>query len=272
MSNRAGIAKSKALALSAVAIVTAIVVRQMWLGNYYAELNEATPHALPAVTTAYDWNASRHKLEGIGAALQLYRKHVGIKPVAERKTLSDAGLPNDDVMSVLTKPGFAWSIDADAFRPELGATLTKATYAGDFCLPIESRRVMLDAIGPIGSPSPIHFVGTDGQAVRAAGYFDGITLDELPKWLQSRGEDLPVLVDNSPDILGEPSVSQPPQFALVLRLNGKVDRVPCPKALTAQSALRLYFRLRLYWIGEAASFLGQPFCVAPCPPSRIKFP
>jgi len=57
----------------------------------------------------YDYDTAAEKLRRIGQALQLYREEYGVKPVVERKTPYDAGLPPN--LKVLARvQGKRWSI------------------------------------------------------------------------------------------------------------------------------------------------------------------
>lgn len=56
----------------------------------------------------YDWVTSRANLAAIGKNLQVFRRQQGVKPVADRKEVRDAGLP-PLLFQALSQPGKPWS-------------------------------------------------------------------------------------------------------------------------------------------------------------------
>jgi hypothetical protein len=66
---------------------------------------------------AYDADASRAKLERIHRALSLYRQEHGVKPVAEWRTMADAGLPPHPFVLAFEQ-GRPWSLPMDTFEVE----------------------------------------------------------------------------------------------------------------------------------------------------------
>lgn len=64
----------------------------------------------------YDAAVSRANLQRIHQALMLYRQEYGVKPVAEWRTIADAGVPPHPF--VLAQEGFAWTIPFETFQIE----------------------------------------------------------------------------------------------------------------------------------------------------------
>lgn len=125
------------------------------------------------------------KLRRIGAALQLYRAEYGSKPVAERLTFSDAGLPPR--WSVFLLPGRPWTLSEKDFE---------LSYAPDKGIDFTTLYWRSSLYGELGDIS---------------GYYS------------SRGEDLPVMADeefNKFLPVGEYVRSSP-----VLRLCGTVELI-----------------------------------------------
>jgi hypothetical protein len=138
----------------------------------------------------YDYQASIAKLRRIGQALQLYREEWGVKPVDERETISDTGLPPFGLYA-LTQPGNPWSLPEEAFlldQPHVGFEMLHL---------------------------PVHFMVM----------FPSFNGDAPRSLLRERGEQLPIVADismnSSQDMLRHPEDLE----ALVLRLDGSVELV-----------------------------------------------
>jgi hypothetical protein len=135
----------------------------------------------------YDYEASIAKLRRIGQALQLYREEWGVKPVAERRTYSDAGLP-PFMLNLLTSP----------YRPEEGFEIFRVAQPNSFSRSVGTHlyQVYIPPQMPDTAPTPADVF------VR-------------------RGESLPVLVDLNMNAKQEPGRLK----AIVLRLDGTVEVV-----------------------------------------------
>lgn len=140
----------------------------------------------------YDYATAKAKLLQIGRALQLYRAEQTVKPVAERRTFRDCGLPA--TLVDLCRSGHEWSLPADKSTFKVATPLFKTAVINFHQMYWESDYVV--------------------QRVGAMTQFYAV-----------RGERLPVLADfnmNSPDDYRDP---ENPIKALILRLDGTVDLV-----------------------------------------------
>lgn len=146
----------------------------------------ALPEGPCELVPGYSESESRQKLEAIGRALQIYRQDYGLKPVAERKTLADAGLP--PYLTVLAQPGHSWSLP-DGMET---FSISHPRYSCD-----------LDRHCP-------HFI------VTAWGF-------DVSKLLPVRGEDL--VIGGDANFLDPANYYQPTWQHMALRLNGTVDIV-----------------------------------------------
>ncbi len=143
----------------------------------------------------YDYEASISKLRRIGQALQLYREEWGVKPVAERRTYSDAGLPPS--FTVLSSSAYSdkpWHLDKSVFR-------------------VASPQKPWDKSAMHFSPLYLP------EMAQRVGY-----ADRYAQALQSRGEMLPVLADLNGNSVAEYAANRDLR-AVVLRLNGSVEVV-----------------------------------------------
>jgi hypothetical protein len=138
----------------------------------------------------YSSAESRAKLVAIGRALQGYRLEHGVKPVAERRSFQDAGLPENPL--VMAAPGAPWGLSGgvSAFR-------------------ISAPRYVIDT-----RPNVAHFTFP---------YLD--TEDRFISGLYAtRGELFIVAIDDN--YTAKAGRRERPFIeALVLRLNGDVDLV-----------------------------------------------
>jgi hypothetical protein len=143
----------------------------------------------------YDYEASIAKLRRIGQALQLYREEWGVKPVAERRTYSDAGLPPS--LAVLYSPAYSskpWHIEKDYFK-------------------VAAPQKPFDK-------SAMHFVPLYlTEEFQRRGYSE-----RYVEALRGRGEMLPVFADLNANSVAEYAGDRNLR-AVVLRLNGAVEVV-----------------------------------------------
>lgn len=147
---------------------------------------------LAGQANAYDYDTARVKLLQIGRALQLYRAEQTVKPVAERKTFKDCGLP--DSLTRLCRPGHSWSLPSD-----------RSTF-----------RV----------PTPL-FRGQDTNFNKM--YWDAPAIIDrfgsMSHFYALRGERLPILADFNMNSADDFRNDGTPIKALILRLDGTVDLV-----------------------------------------------
>ena len=135
----------------------------------------------------YDYALSRHKLETIGRALQLYRQEYGIKPISERRDYSDAGLPFH--LRQLAHPNRTHPIPVDSFF-----------------LPWDQAEGMASSFIQLYRPT-----GEPGA-------------QQYAHLFASRGEKLPIFADLHMN--GEAELTgKVPSKALILRLDGTVELV-----------------------------------------------
>ncbi len=142
----------------------------------------------------YDYEASISKLRRIGQALQLYREEWGVKPVAERRTYSDAGLPPTIALPAVLE-GYAWS------------------YPGG------SELLRVAQPNGVFANMNVHFMQLYGPADREEA--------EKAAYYRLRGERLPIVADlnmNRGSDLAKNRASRDLK-AIVLRLDGSVDVV-----------------------------------------------
>lgn len=142
----------------------------------------------PMPRKAYDWKASRNRLEAIGRVLLLYRKHRSITPIKKRRVIADLGVPLDPAVLLRVVPENLRFVDSS--QPALE----------------KSRREHL---------------GSDYFFV----YFQLSALfqpRELASLLRKRGDDLPILVDANMYSGLELAKSSTSKKVLVLRLSGRV--------------------------------------------------
>jgi hypothetical protein len=137
----------------------------------------------------YDIELAASKLGQIGRALQIYRQEFGYKPVEERRRYWDAGLPPS--LTVLAEPGHAWSLK-------------------DGIATFKMPRIRY------GNPAFITFAFTYNQ--------DHADMPELDPFLVSRGEALPILIDENVTPRAD-FFDRESSVALALRLNGQVDLI-----------------------------------------------
>ena len=188
MNERENVTKAKAIFARTCIVLTGLVLAT---GGVLAWMN-ARSEAPAAGQDPYDYETSIAKLKKIGQALQIYRAEYGFKPVAERKTYSDAGLPY--ALDVLAEPGHAWSL------PEGRSTFT---------LP-----------GALYGDSWLNFGHLYWTPAGNSFLFD------LAPNLARRGESLPILADFNPGMRLEGRADAPRmQPAVVLRLDGSVEVV-----------------------------------------------
>ncbi|MEW5882712.1 MAG: hypothetical protein AB1725_00620 [Armatimonadota bacterium] len=133
----------------------------------------------------YDYEASIAKLRRIGQALQLYRQEWGVKPVEERRTYSDAGLP-PFMLNLLTSP----------YRPDEGFEIFRVAQPNGFSRSVGTH--LYQVYVPPQIPGTVH-----------------IPADVFAR----RGESLPVLVDLNMNPKQDPGRLE----AIVLRLDGTVE-------------------------------------------------
>lgn len=138
----------------------------------------------------YDMKESIAKLTQIGKSLQVYRKYHPAKPVAERKTYEDAGLPNR--LTALAEPGHPWSL------PDGLATFH------------------------VSNPNEINVKNYVSFSHMYWTPTASLHLPDMSAYYVSRGEKMPVLADDNPNSLVDMGPGRV-QTALVLRLNGDVE-------------------------------------------------
>lgn len=148
-------------------------------------------------TKGYDPDESKARLAQIGRALQLYRQESGIKPVTEWEVPADAGLPPS--LITLAMPGHKWSL-AEGLETFKLTSLTRhvpnsiSDFANLYLMPeIELK--------------------------------PGDPYETFGSLMRSRGEKLPIMADYN---FGQDEAHRtllPRRFAIVLRINGKVEIV-----------------------------------------------
>jgi len=183
MNERENVTKAKAIFARTCIVLTGLVLAT---GGVLAWMN-ARSEAPAAGQDPYDYETSIAKLKKIGQALQIYRAEYGFKPVAERKTYSDAGLPPS--FDALAEPGHAWSLPEGMEDLRLPGQRLPAEFAISFW-------------------SLYWQYETD---------YPGPSQNDL---YRSRGEQLIVLGDCNP-VVGTPRGSR--SEIVVLRLDGTVD-------------------------------------------------
>jgi hypothetical protein len=139
----------------------------------------------------YDPVESRAKLEAIGRALQIYRQEYGVKPVGERRTMADAGMPRD--VFVLAQPGHAWSLPDGEATFKLSGVRIPHLGRSDYFMPYLSGWMR----------------GERGDGYRAL--------------LSGRGESLIVMYDSHISV--DSGLTPPARRVLVLRLGGTVEEI-----------------------------------------------
>ncbi|MEW5882713.1 MAG: hypothetical protein AB1725_00625 [Armatimonadota bacterium] len=143
----------------------------------------------------YDYEASIAKLRRIGQALQLYRQEWGVKPMEERRTYSDAGLPPS--LAVLYSPAYGskpWHIEKGYFK-------------------VAAPQKPFDK-------AAMHFVPLFlTEEFQRRGY-----PERYVEALRGRGEMLPVFADLNANSVAEYAGNRNLR-AVVLRLNGAVEVV-----------------------------------------------
>jgi len=187
MSEQTKVTKAKVIFARTCIVLTGLVLAT---GGVLAWMN-ARSAAPAAGQDPYDYETSIAKLKKVGQALQIYRAEYGFKPVAERKTYSDAGLPPS--MSVLAWAGHSWSLPGglDEFRV----------------------------------PNPSDAMPGPGSHFTEMYWKPSESLGDMTPYFASRGEDLPIMMDvnmNRARDLMDRSRQLP---AVILRLSGKVDRI-----------------------------------------------
>lgn len=125
--------------LFALAAVAALVFLSLWLFApsparvYMAPPPTAANFDYEAMAQSYDWETSRQNLYFIGKALKVYRRKHTPKPVAERRTAADAGLP-PNLMEDLGLAGAVWitpgtrQFPKDGLIPPFGHGWLRTTY------------------------------------------------------------------------------------------------------------------------------------------------
>ena len=184
MNEQTKVTKAKVIFARTCIVLTGLVLAT---GGVLAWMN-ARSAAPAARQDPYDYETSIAKLKKIGQALQIYRAEYGFKPVAERKTYSDAGLPPS--ILVLAKAGRIWSL------PEGIATFT---------LP-DAR---YDQGNPISFSSL--YWGPEGNS----------EMFDLSAAYAERGERMPILADFHPAMVAGRGAEVVP--AILLRLDGTVE-------------------------------------------------
>lgn len=159
-----------------------------------ASLSLAMP---PKASDEYSADESIAKLRKIGESLQVYRKEKGFKDTNLRFTIADAGLPPN--MLYLAEPGHVWSLKGGI---------------ADFQISYPRLKF------PKGAP---HFVNV--YPPTGVPYPDGDPRLDFSRVLQSRGDDLIVMADTMFGQTPEFKKLLPRCWAIVLRLNGKVEIV-----------------------------------------------
>lgn len=139
----------------------------------------------------YDPTESRAKLEAIGRALQIYRQEHGVKPVEERLTMADAGMPQD--IFVLAQPGHVWSL------PDGEATFKLS-----------------------GVKIP-HLGRSDFMMSYLNGWARGQRGEDYRALLPTRGEQLLVMYDSHRSV--DSGLNPPDRRVIVLRLDGSVEEI-----------------------------------------------
>lgn len=178
-----------------VACVAALAAVCLWLwAPPPAELGRSHQEVdLTRASKTAEWEIARNNLKAIGLALGMYRADCDVKPPAQRRSLSDAGLP----------------LDARAMLS---------------IIPVERRFVNRNKDW-LGRPS-------DATQFTLVIYgFANMHPDKLAQLLSTRGEDLPVISYSgigtaySSIEAYEAARSKTPIPGLVLRLNGEVAEV-----------------------------------------------
>lgn len=149
------------------------------------------------VPRGYDPKEAKSRLAQIGRALQVYRQEVGIKPVEEWETPADAGLPPS--LLYLSIPGHAWSL------PDGLATFK-----------LQSLKHPL----PKSASDFAHLYLVPGIELKP-----GDPYETFGALMKKRGEKLPIMADYNFGADEEHQKLLPRRFAIVLRLNGKVEEV-----------------------------------------------
>jgi len=189
MNERENVTKAKAIFARTCIVLTGLVLAT---GGVLAWMN-ARSEAPATGQDPYDYETSIAKLKKIGQALQIYRAEYGFKPVAERKTYSDAGLPY--ALHVLARPGHPWSLP-DGMRT---FHLPDARYGRDWEINF----------------SHLYWRPEDYSA-----------LWDISANYSRRGENMPVLADFNPGCVTVTLPDEQPEgVAIVLRLDGSVEVV-----------------------------------------------
>lgn len=142
----------------------------------------------------YDYAISKHKLEVIGKAIQLYRSELPTVPLSKVKTIYDVGLP--PLAAILAKPGHRWSL-----------------IEGISGLQLSKREKFLH--GNVLSFNQLYWT----PAVEKK-----FGLPNIVERLHTRGERLPILADMNAGQF-ESYGLRPKVPIVVLRLNGIVEVV-----------------------------------------------
>lgn len=144
--------------------------------------------------SSYDIAASRTKLEAIGRAIAAYRESHPAKPVANRKSPTDAGLPSG--LRVLAEPGKPW-------------TLKDGMKALQVEKPNEQFR------GEDLHFTLLYWSSEEAKAVPA--------LRDMSDWFAARGEDLPIVADFNAGTVEQWEKRK--VTVVILRLSGIVDTI-----------------------------------------------
>ncbi len=151
----------------------------------------------------YPWAKSIQNLKTIGEAMLKYRKSHASLPVAQRRSWHDAGLP-EHLYLALTELNQPWTIPS-----------------GTFVMPIEHESIIEDRHKKRRRHS-------DYDQQYGIGSYSLDQAANIQRAWATKGEDIIILSDNTMNtstFLGSYAENPKQTELLVLRLNGKVERI-----------------------------------------------
>lgn len=193
--------KLRSVALASMGLATIGAVSAIAITR--STVRDSAPVKTPAVShlrADYDWDTSEANLRAIGAAMQLYRQHNGVLPVAQRRSDKDAGFARvvEVLPKVLAQQGKPWSIDSALLRVASPAVRWSIETSMDFgCV---ASRPLYESI-------------------------EEPTLEEWKGVWSARGERTPILMDTHMFDWSNATPGSTSGPFLILRLDGTVERV-----------------------------------------------